>query len=218
MRLAFALVAVVALLNAAAAPAGGPGRQGEIAFVTERVIAKPGLVSLEVDGSSGFRIPGTAGALTPVVSARGSMLAWSSGQDVWVSRSDGGHGRDLGPVGYFPSFDPGGAHVAVRTPDNDDLAVVDTTTGAATEIVHARQIYGAPAWSPDAAWIAFVEHVAGAQAGTSTLELHVVRPDGSDDQAAPRHGHGPGHHRVVAGRDSARLLVGRRAVETDRGG
>ncbi len=56
------------------------------------------------------------------------------------------------------------------------LAVMSTGGGDAVRLVHTRDYLNEPAWSPDATWIAFVNHTGG------EARIYIARADGSDQQ------------------------------------
>ena len=82
MKVALLLAVAFVLALPGQGAATGPGRPGDIAFVTIRLLSKAGLFSVRPDGTSRRRIAGGM-VSTAVASPDGSRIAWSDG-DVWV--------------------------------------------------------------------------------------------------------------------------------------
>jgi TolB protein len=102
---------------------------------------------------------------------------------ILVVRVGGGRARRLAtsvPM-LAPSWSPNSRRIAASGPRG--LWVINVATGAAREILSlGEDEVGAPAWSPDGRWIAFVRTppstgLTGQPLGSSQLWL--VRPDGS---------------------------------------
>jgi TolB protein len=75
-----------------------------------------------------------------------------------------------------PRWSPDGRRIAVSAyggPSNDDIAVIEVTTGRFRRLTHAAGYEDSPAWSPDGRRIAYVKDGA----------IHLMRADGSGDRA-----------------------------------
>ena len=68
---------------------------------------------------------------------------------------------------WYPSWHPGGGHVAVAM--SGSLWEVDVVTGVATEIVYGPDYYSSPDYSPDGAWLVYT-----ADDGGGTIDLEVM--------------------------------------------
>lgn len=96
----------------------------------------------------------------PSWSPDGTSIAWMRGGDgTWLMRADGGGARRVSTRGYRdvrPSWSPDGRRIAIEHVDEDgvgEIWVVPVGTGETGEACWRRHA-GAPAWSPDGAWIA----------------------------------------------------------------
>ncbi|MGH3077133.1 MAG: TolB family protein [Gaiellaceae bacterium] len=175
-----ASVAAAALATAGSpAPRTFPGPNGKMVL--------GGLSSIRLlnpDGSGNTTIP-VQGGMSPVWSADGRWLAYSSNRDPWtlrVMRADGTGDREVlgvgggnSPMHYSFAWSPTGAEIAyqcsaglcaVRVADGTTRQVLKIALGTAESIN--------PAWSPDGTRIAFQCRV------QFRVTLCMVRSDGTE--------------------------------------
>lgn len=164
------LATIVLLGVAASAPArgaGGPYRNGLVAFV--RCCGPAGIYVIRPDGSGErriYRALADDAPLTPSWSPDGLRLAFVLGASrpgVWVMRANGTSRRrvTLGSGdALFPSWSPGGRWIAyadrssLRSPLHD-IYVVRATGSRPRRLTTARADELHPAWSPNGRTIVF---------------------------------------------------------------
>ena len=120
----------------------------------------------------------------------GELIAFSGQGSLDVVRSDGTGWRTV--VGSLQAtFDHLNGNPSAWSPDgsmltflaNQGIYVVDEDGSDLRLVVsrHSDEDPGAPAWSPDGRWIAYV-NTTGTGPGTYRSEIRAVRPDGTDDR------------------------------------
>ena len=175
-----ALVAVLATAGGAGAAVSPPGDfapswspdGARLAFQTLRT--PPGLAVVNVDGSAEGRLFGDEHEGV-VLSPDWSRVAYAADPGLWVSglsadavaeevaRCDCGR----------PSWSPDSKRIASPRAGGG-IVVVDAEVGGLVTITAAGY---APTWSPDGARVAYLVRAPS----RGKVDLHVVRPDGSDD-------------------------------------
>lgn len=112
-----------------------------------------------------------------LLAALRGRLAFSRGEDIWISNLDGTRPLRLthsaGPEDD-PTWAPDGSQLAYRDSRRgynvaDEIYVINADGSRRRNLSRTRGNDWGPAWSPNGKLIAF----------NSTLELHVIRPDGS---------------------------------------
>lgn len=98
------------------------------------------------------------------------VLAFASGGGIWTIEVAGGSPRQVthGYDDYSPSLSPDGSSIAFLRSDGGNVALVVQQRGRERTVL--RNVWSAPAWSPDGKWIAVA---AGAD-----QDLELVRPSG----------------------------------------
>jgi Tol biopolymer transport system component len=105
-----------------------------------------------------------------------------------VSRADGTSTRLIteGPNDYDARWSPDGRRIAFeRSPAEDETAVwVVDADGSGARLLDADPYAEHPRWSPNGRWIAYQVQTSFSihttKRASTTFELHLVRPDGSD--------------------------------------
>jgi Tol biopolymer transport system component len=192
MRLAVVSACVVALAATPAAAGSFPGRNGAIAFVSDRLGAN-NLYLVEPDGSA---VQELTHSFAPVADLQVSSdrrrvvftrIEQFESTEVWVSTIGGLDprrlvvGREL-TSNSEPTWSPDGRRVAFIRFDHRDeqpasAFVIDVEGGRAQQISRGREL-SEPSWSPDGERIAFTDE------STFTAEelpcgIVIMRPDGS---------------------------------------
>jgi Tol biopolymer transport system component len=127
----------------------------------------------------------------PAYSPDGGLVAFDSnrsgGLALWLMRADGTDQHRIGGGhGEYPAWSPDGTQLVYAGGSYYDIRIV-SADGAGDRALTSSPAYDmGPAWSPDGAWIAY--HTQADQypdlveAGMGDeMEIHLVRPDGSDD-------------------------------------
>lgn len=149
----------------------------------------------DANGSHRRRLTGSAAAeYTPAWSPDGGTIAFGRSRvgqiaSLWLMRPDGQGQRRL-TSGWSPAWSPDGKRLVFTsdgvlwligrgghgrhrlTPPPTDPAC-DFSGGEVSDYE------GAPAWSPDGRWIAFVRYCGVAGSGTEVDSLYLIHPDGS---------------------------------------
>ena len=160
-------VALGAVASAAAGGAGGPYRNGLVAFV--RCCGPAGIYVIRPDGSGErriYRAPADDAPLTPSWSPDGRLLTFvpgASSPGVWVMRANGTSRRRV-TVGkgdaLFPSWSPGGRWIAFADLSSaksqlHDIYLVRATGSIQRRLTTARTDESHPAWSPNGRTIVY---------------------------------------------------------------
>jgi TolB protein len=103
--------------------------------------------------------------------------------------ADGDNQRPIGSVhGEYPAWSPDGEHIVYSGGDYYDIRIMNADGSDDRELTtHAAYDMG-PAWSPDGEWIAYHTQAdyypdIGEPGMGDDMEIHLVRPDGTDDHA-----------------------------------
>lgn len=167
---------------------------------------------MDADGSDLRQLtPDEQGLMSgqPTWSPDGAEIAFVRGQSVasvvpsrygslHVVDADGGEARRLGEsrTDADPDWSPNGSEIvfvhgedlASPTDANDDIFVLDLTTGVTRQLTRTPPgIYeAAPAWSPDGSRIAFAR-VTSTSEFDGTASIHVLRRDGTGERLVLAH-------------------------------
>jgi Tol biopolymer transport system component len=146
----------------------------------------------------------------PAWSPEGRQIAYVNGQSVhsavpsqygglFVMDADGGDPRRLatGRTYKDPDWSPDGREIVVvrgeglssATESNDDLYVLDVTSGVARPLTRTPPgVYeAAPAWSPDSSRIAFARTTGGFSDFNGTASIFVMDRDGTGETLVLEH-------------------------------
>ena len=127
----------------------------------------------------------------PAWSPDGRQIAFDSnrrtGLAIWLMHADGSDQQILTRGhGEYPSWSPDGTRIAYSGGSYYDIRVVDVDGTNDRAITTSPAYDMGPAWSPDGAWIAYHTQADSypdlGEAGMGPeMEIHLVRPDGTDD-------------------------------------
>jgi TolB protein len=127
----------------------------------------------------------------PAWSPDGQLIAYDSNRRVglalWLMQADGSDQQILTRGhGEYPAWSPDGTQLVYAGGSYYDIWVVDAD-GSDDHALTTSDAYDmGPAWSPDGAWIAYHTQAdaypnVGENGQGPEMEIHLMRPDGSDD-------------------------------------
>lgn len=168
--LALCLLALVVVKPAGAAY---PGKNGEIAFVSNRDVGAAEIYTTRPSGGVPTRITfPTGGSTTPAYSPDGSKIAFMKGNHIFVMnangmKSDGTGATQITPPGTInkePTWSPDGTKIAyvVQEADYEIYIINANGTGTPQRLTDNSYPDTQPAWSPLGDQIAFVSAHTGA--------------------------------------------------------
>jgi dipeptidyl aminopeptidase/acylaminoacyl peptidase len=166
------------------ADAAFPGANGKIAFQSLRD-QNFEIYSMNADGTSQTNLTNNA-CLDgqPVWSPNGSSIAFvsnrqfcgSSQTDLWIMGASGGSPTKLTDIALSPTWAPDGRRIAYLC-GQMNICVINAD-GSGKIVVHPdTEVLGRPAWSPDAASIAFDRSV---PLSATPEEIWAMNPDGTN--------------------------------------
>ena len=159
-----ALAGLLVASAGSSAPMTFPGTNGKIVLSHGVRADRPGIDLVNPDGSGRTTLP-TPGGYSPVWSADGKWIAYSTFPEPWVVRivrADGTGDREVLPANAglpatWPTqyaWSPNGSEIAYKCPTG--LCAVRVAGGRTRQIVQYQSSGGAgPSWSPDGSKIAF---------------------------------------------------------------
>jgi TolB protein len=160
--------ALLVVLAGAGGPATSPGRNGRLAFASERGGSALGIFTVNPDGSGLRRVTGHPPfGVDPAWSPDGrrvafDMLSAASGHELWVANANGTRPhRLLSRVGSDDlqiAWSPDGrrlAFVQYSARTRTDIWVVDADGRHRRRLIATRLSESEPAWSPDGSRIAY---------------------------------------------------------------
>jgi TolB protein len=190
-----ALLPLVAAGAPAADPAGGPYRNGLIAFVRCCGLPATGIYVIRPDGSGErklFTPVGDDAPLNPSWSPDGKQVAFVPGAPrggVWVMQANGAKSRRITAGkgnSLFPSFAPDGKRIVfadLRSSRSGfhDLYVVRTNGSGLKRLTKANEDEIQPTWAPNGREIVYARG----------RDLWRMRPDGSGQRLLARNASSP---------------------------
>jgi Tol biopolymer transport system component len=177
-RAAIVLVVLVVAIVGSSANGAHPGRNGVIAFISERNGQEGALYTINADGSSLQRLtsPPALPASDVAFSRDGRLMAFSRPRrvlELWLARADGSAPRLLvrgKTEALAPTFSPDGRTVAYMLYEGEtrsyDLWTVSVDSRHRRPLLAGPGMQAFPAWSPDGRRIAY-----GGDRGVYVLKL-----------------------------------------------
>ena len=171
--------------------------QSQIAYVSYRD-GKPKVYGFNVSNNSSYLISGFPGLnITPAWRPGRNELAVTltkdGGQDIYLVSPNGQVLQKLGvgsgsSISVSPDWSPDGKKFAYvsNEPGNPQIYIFDLTTGQKKRLTFSGKYNTSPAWSPKGDWIAYAAGEGG------EFNIHIIKPDGSDDHTLTSGGRNEG--------------------------
>ncbi|MEW6637756.1 MAG: PD40 domain-containing protein [Actinomycetota bacterium] len=184
---ALAIVAVALCMSVAANPAEAAftGRNGKIAFVSNRDVGAGEIYTVKPDGTGVTRLTfPNGGNSDPAFSPDGTKVAFKGpDNDLHVMNADGTGSRRLTSMAVAesePAWSPDGSRIAFVASDGDFEIWVVNTDGTGRERLTDNSFHDTqPAWSPDGDRIAFVSARSAPPFNDTDRNVYVMNADGT---------------------------------------
>ncbi len=186
---------LLAMLTAKPAEAAFPGKNGKIAFVSNRDTGGGEIYTIKPDGSGATRITfPTGGNSDPAFSPDGAKIAFKRSNDIYVMSANGMNSDGTGTqritntpvVESEPAWSPDGSKIAfvasafeVDGSTDFEIWVMNADGTGRTLLTNNSFSDTQPAWSPDGARIAFVSERRLAPFNDTDRNVYVMNTDGS---------------------------------------
>jgi TolB protein len=175
------------------AEAAFPGKNGKIAFQSNRGDRAPEIVTMNANGDNKTQLTNNrVSDFDPAFSPNGKKIAFASGSeslDIFTMSATGTNKKKVTTSTSFdfdPAWSPDGTRIAfTRVTPNSDLKIYVMKAARESETNRPQRLTTsgsgvfeyAPAWSPNGTRIAFASNPNGAFEGD--FDLFSIRPDGS---------------------------------------
>lgn len=182
---------LLALVSVKPAEAAFPGKNGKIAFVSNRDAGGGEIYSMKPDGTGVTRITFRNGGHTdPAYSPDGTKIAFMRSNDIYVMNANGMNSDGTGAqpitntpvVESEPAWSPDGSKIAfvasafeVDGSTDFEIWVMNADGTGRTLLTNNTFPDTQPAWSPDGTRIAFVS----ARTGDTDRNVYVMNADGA---------------------------------------
>ena len=182
--------------NIALSPSWSPD-QSQIAYVSYRD-GKPKVYGFNVSNNSNYLISGFPGlnitpAWRPGKNELAITLTKDGGQDIYLVSPNGQVLQKLGAgsgssISVSPDWSPDGKKFAYvsNEPGNPQIYIFDVTTGQKKRLTFSGKYNTSPSWSPKGDWIAYAAGDGG------EFNIHIIKPDGSQDRSLTSGGRNEG--------------------------
>ena len=184
---------LIAVLAPSAAFAVLPGKNGKIAFSSNRADGARYLIyTINPDGS-GLRQLTTSGGTQPRFSPDNTKIAFVRGAQIWVMSADGSGARaltsDSTATNQLPTWSPDSQRIAFQNQPygsgDAEVHVINVDATGRANLSRDPAFDGTPAWSPDGSTIAFVSTRGGAGV------VFGMNPDGTNQRVLSGRGSAP---------------------------